>query len=180
MCSTLRKPISAPRCLRIGGDLQQCRGAGAEQEIVNDLLVLQRQPREFMRKREDHMEVADGQQFFAALRQPVVAGVGLALRTMPVAAGVVRDGRAVAAPGTTVQMSAERRRAAVLDGVQNPQMQPRQPGPVLLDEAVAVLPNDIGHLEGWPVHFFFCSFRERFTWSGAETFDLSSGIADCR
>ena len=33
--------------------------------------------------------------------------------------------------------------------------------------------NDIGHLEGWPAHFrfaaggCFCSFRDRFTWSGS-------------
>ena len=32
--------------LGIGGDLQQGRGAGAEQEIVDDLLVLQSQPRQ--------------------------------------------------------------------------------------------------------------------------------------
>ena len=58
----------------------------------------------------------------------------------------------MAAARTLIQMAAERRRAATLDGAQHPQMQPGQPGPVLLDEAVAVLPNDVGHLEGWPVH----------------------------
>jgi hypothetical protein len=32
----------------------------------------------------------------------------------------IRDVGAVAAPGTTVQVAAERRRAALLDGVENP------------------------------------------------------------
>ena len=45
--------------LRIGGDLQQRGGAGAEQEVVDDLLVLQGQPRQFVREREDHMHVVD-------------------------------------------------------------------------------------------------------------------------
>jgi hypothetical protein len=35
--------------LRVGSHLQQSRGAGAEQEIVHDFLVLQSQPREFVR-----------------------------------------------------------------------------------------------------------------------------------
>ena len=42
-----------------------------------------------MRQGEDDMYVADWQQFFAAFGQPLVARVGLALRTVPVAAGVV-------------------------------------------------------------------------------------------
>ena len=33
------------KMLRIGGDLQQGCGTGAEQEVVDDLLVLQGQPR---------------------------------------------------------------------------------------------------------------------------------------
>jgi hypothetical protein len=41
-------------------DLQQSGGTGAKQEVVDDLLVVESQPREFMRNGEDHMEVADG------------------------------------------------------------------------------------------------------------------------
>ena len=74
--------------LGIGGYLQQGGGAGAEQQIIDDPLVLQRQPGKFVRQREDHVDVADGQQFFAASREPLVASVGLALWAMPVAAGV--------------------------------------------------------------------------------------------
>ena len=35
--------------LGVGSDLQQSRGAGAEQEIIDDFLVLQGKPREFVR-----------------------------------------------------------------------------------------------------------------------------------
>src|ERR1035438_9375685 len=55
-------------------------------------------------------------------------------------------------------------------------MEPRQPGSVLGDEAVAVLSDDVGHLEGWPVHGF-CFFRERLMPSGLDTLIVSSGLA---
>ena len=52
--------------------------------------------------------------------------------------------------GTAIEMAAQRGRAAVLDGVEHTQVVPRKPGggTVLLDEAVLVLADDIGHLEG--------------------------------
>jgi hypothetical protein len=81
----------------------------------------------------------------------------------------------MAAPATAIQMSAERCGAAVLDGKENAEMQPRQPGPVPVDEAVAVRANDVCHLERWPVHFL-CSLLDRFTWSGLESSMLSSGV----
>ena len=67
----------------IGCDLQQSRGAGAEQKVIDDLLVLQSQPGEFVRDGKHDMHVAHGQQFFIAIGEPSIAGIGLALRTMP-------------------------------------------------------------------------------------------------
>ena len=72
----------------IGRDLQQSRGAGAEQKIVDDLLVLQSYPGEFVRDGEHDMHVAHWQKLFIAIGEPSVAGVGLTLRTMPRPAGV--------------------------------------------------------------------------------------------
>ena len=54
---------------------------------------------------------------------------------------------------TAIQMTTERRGAAALDGAQHFQMLSRKPGTVALDEVVAVLSNDVGHLEGGPSHF---------------------------
>jgi hypothetical protein len=41
-----------------------------------------------VRNRKNHMHVFNGQQFFTAVGEPSIAGVGLALRTMPRPAGV--------------------------------------------------------------------------------------------
>ena len=68
----------------------------------------------------------------------------------------------MAACGAAVQMTAERSSAAALDGGKHAEMQPGQPGPALLDEAVACCTDDIGHLERWPFHLL-CSLRDRFT-----------------
>ena len=80
------------------------------------------------------------------------------------------------ASGTAIEMAAQRGGAAVLDGVEHPPVVPGKPGTVLLDEAVLVLSDDIGHLEGWPVHRF-CNFRESLTLSVLETSILSRGFA---
>ena len=82
----------------------------------------------------------------------------------------------MAASRTTIPMAAQRGRAAALDGVEHTQVQPHQPGLVLLDEALYVLSDNIGHLEGWPVHGF-CFLRESFTLSGLERLSVSRGFA---
>jgi hypothetical protein len=82
------------------------------------------------------MHVTHGQQFFVAIGKPPVAGIGLALRTMPGTAGVKR-GDLMAALTTAIQMAAERCGAAVLDGEEDTEVEPRQPGAVPFDEAVA-------------------------------------------
>ena len=48
------------KMLRIGGDLQQGCSAGAEQEVVDDLLILQGQPRQLVGDGEDDMNVVVG------------------------------------------------------------------------------------------------------------------------
>lgn len=68
-----------------------------------------------MRQSEDHMKIADAEQLVGASCEPLVAGVGLALWAVPVATREEGDG-AVAASGALIEMTAERCRAAVLDG----------------------------------------------------------------
>jgi hypothetical protein len=72
--------------LRVGGDLQKRRGAGAKQEVVDDLLVMERQRRELMRKRKDHMRIRNIEQFLVASGEPLFPRVGLALWTMAISA----------------------------------------------------------------------------------------------
>src|SRR5215471_9090528 len=166
------------KVLWIGGDLQEGGGAGAEQEIVNDLLVLQGQPRQLVGNRKDDVNVVDRQQFLTASGEPLIAGVGWALGAVPGAAGVERDGF-VAAWTAAVQMTAERSSAAMLDGKKHTDMQPGQPGPALLYEAIAMRVDDIGHLERWPCHLLW-SLRDRFTWSGLDRSALSTGVPAAR
>jgi hypothetical protein len=47
------------KMLRIGGDLQQGCGAGMEQEVVDDFLVLQGQPRQLVGNRKNDVYVVD-------------------------------------------------------------------------------------------------------------------------
>ena len=79
--------------LGIGGNLQQGRGAGAEQQVVDDSSCSAEPASESScGKREDDMDVRTGSSSLAAIGEPLVASVGLALWAMAVAAGVVRDG----------------------------------------------------------------------------------------
>ena len=39
-----------------------------------------------MRKREDHMEIGDGEQVFGSLREPLLPGAGLTLWAVPISA----------------------------------------------------------------------------------------------
>ena len=70
----------------ITGDFEQRFGTGAEQEIVDDLLVLQGQRGEPPRKGEDDMDVGGGQEFAAARLQPTVASEGLTLGAVSIPA----------------------------------------------------------------------------------------------
>lgn len=101
----------------ITSDFAQRLGAGAEQQSVDNALVLQCQWGEKMREGEDDVGVAGGQQFLLAICQPTLTCVALALWAMPVSARVVRDG-AISAVGAVVDMAAERSRAATFDGGQ--------------------------------------------------------------
>ena len=103
--------------LRIASDFEQGLGAGAEQQSVDDALVLQSQRGEKMREREDNVGVAGGQQFLLAVCQPAFTRVALTLWAMPVPARVVGDG-AISAAGTFIDVAPERRRAATFDGGQ--------------------------------------------------------------
>src|SRR5467141_3133968 len=71
----------------IGRDLQQGLRAGSEQQIVEQTRVVQGQYMEFMGHSEHNMEVAGGQEFSLAGRQPTLARLGLTLGTVPISTG---------------------------------------------------------------------------------------------
>src|SRR5439155_13531492 len=130
-------------------------------------------------QREDDVVIADRQEFVLTRREPLVAGVRQTLRTVPIPTRVVRDGAVIAAHAA-IEMAAQGRGATAREGAEHTPVLPGQPGSVRLDEAIAVLSDDVGHLKGWP-HHRFCSRRDRRAVSGPDTGIASNGLATaCR
>jgi hypothetical protein len=75
--------------LGIGCDGEQSFGSSAEQSVVNLLGILKSQASQFLRESKHDVEVRDGQELGLPLRKPLGARRSLALRTVPVAAGVI-------------------------------------------------------------------------------------------
>ena len=136
---------------RISSHLQECLGAGAKQQSIDLLLVLQGQWGQRARQREDHMGVAGGQQVALPRCQPAVASVGLALGAVPVAAGVEGDGT-MPATRALIHVAAERRRTTSHNGMEHFQMPPGEPLVAAIEERVSRGTDDIGHLQRWPRH----------------------------
>ena len=72
--------------LGVGGHFEQRGGAALEQQREQPSLILPHQGHERVRYAEDQVEVVRRQEFLLALRDPVLASVGLALGAVPVAA----------------------------------------------------------------------------------------------
>src|SRR6516162_116235 len=100
--------------LGIGGDCEQRFRRRAEQQVVDDSLVLIGDWRDLGGQCEDHVEIADGQQFGLAFGEPFLRRRALTLWAMAVATRVVGDA-AVATILAALDMPAERGRAALLD-----------------------------------------------------------------
>src|SRR5215475_388444 len=156
-------------------DLKKSSCAGAEQEIVEYLLVLQHELGELLGQSEDDMDVGHCQKLILASRDPLITGAVLTLRAVAVATAVIGNGT-IAAARTLVAVTAQDGSAARCDGVQDLAVPPVNPAAIVLDEAIPLCANDIGHLQGWPGHFF-SSLRERLTWSRLESSSASSGLA---
>jgi len=71
--------------LRIGGDREQRLGSRAEQQVVDDRLVLVGDRSDLGRQRENDVEITDRQQIGLAGRQPILRRRALTLWAMAVA-----------------------------------------------------------------------------------------------
>jgi hypothetical protein len=145
--------------LGIEYDLQKSFGARPKQQVVEELVVLQHQGRELVGQGKDHVEVADGEQFFLASREPTVTSCHLTFGAMPIATGV-EDDSTMATTGTQIAMSTQDGGTAVRDSTEHFLVRPVNPAAVAGEEALALRPYDVGHLQVWPIHFF-CSLRDR-------------------
>jgi hypothetical protein len=137
--------------LGIACDFQKGFRAGAKQEVVEELLVLQHQRSQVTRKREDHMDVARRKKFPATLFQPTFPSTCLTLRAVPISARVVGDG-AMSAASAFIEMPAERGGTTPGNSQEHFDVLPGDPLTASFDECASRSADQIGHLEGWPVH----------------------------
>ena len=77
------------KILGIACNLAECFSHGAKQEVVEFRLVLQDKRVEFMRQREDHMEVSGWKQFQLPGLDPSATCLRLTLVAMTIATAVV-------------------------------------------------------------------------------------------
>jgi hypothetical protein len=103
------------------------------------------------RKREDHMDVARWEKLLATCCEPAIASSCLTLRAVSISTGIVGDG-AMSAASALIEMSAERGGATPRNGQEHFDVLPGDPLTASFDEGVSRSADQIGHLEGWPVH----------------------------
>ena len=135
----------------IAGHFEESFCTGAKQEIVEDLLVLQDQRGQMTRKREDHMDVARWEKLLATCCEPAIASSCLTLRAVPISARVVGDGT-MSAAGAFIDMTPECGGATPRNRQEHFDVLPGDPLTASFDECVSRGVDEIGHLEGWPVH----------------------------
>src|SRR5215469_7664959 len=93
---------------------------------------------------------------------------------MAIAAAIKGNGT-IAAARTLIAMSSQRHGAAACDGLEHFTVAPVNPAATVVDEAITLRANDVGHLQGWPGHFF-SRLRECLTRSRLESWSESSGL----
>ena len=98
--------------LGIAGNLAQGCGRCVEEDVEQESLVAQDERVQLVGQCEDDVEVGDRQQSLEALLEPMFTLRTLALRTVPIAAGVVRDAP-VSAAVAHVEMPTESSGATV-------------------------------------------------------------------
>ena len=130
----------------IGGDDAQRLGGGLEQDAVDDGLILEGYRCDLGRQCEDHVEIGDRQQVVRTCRQPVARGSALALRAVPVAAGIISDMNRTAG-SATLDMAAERGRAAQFDCGYHAALHPTEMAAMGLNIGRAVVAEDVRHLQ---------------------------------
>jgi hypothetical protein len=153
---------------RIASDFEKGFGTGAEQEIVEDLLVLQNQWRQAAGECEDHVQIAGREQFSSTRGDPAFPCSDLTLRAVSVSAAIEGDG-AMPAAGALIEMTTEGGGTTPANGQQHFDMLPTEPVAISFEESISRGADQIGHLEWWPGHLLFLrrmAFeRQRIQWT---------------
>ena len=112
------------RAKPLAGEVQQGSGGGLKEEVVDHVFVVEGEGGDRFGQGEDHVEVLGGQQFGAAVLEPLFPRDALALGAMAVAAGAVANmgELAVVAPFFN---AAQHGRAAGFDGAHQAELMQR-------------------------------------------------------
>src|SRR5215472_1502260 len=140
---------------RIAGHFEKGFRTGAEQQIVDDLLVLQHQWGQAAGECEDHVHVARGEKFSSARSNPPFPSGGLTLRAVAISAAVVRNGGTIPTADALIDMTAQCGSTTPRNGQQHFDVAPTNPRAVSFDEVSSRVTDEIGHLEQWPAHLLF-------------------------
>src|ERR1700676_1178257 len=134
----------------MASDFEKSFGTGAEQEIVEDLLVLHNQWRQAAGECEDHVQVAGREKFSSTRGDPAFPCRDLTLRAVAIAAAVIRDGGTMPATGALVEMSSDLGGTTSPNGQQHFDVLPPEPVAISFEESISRGADQIGHLEWWP------------------------------
>ena len=109
-----KEPDLATEMVGIGRDGLDRRGDSAEQDRIDDCLVVEGDLGDFGGHREDDVEVGNRQKIRLSIGKPLLPRYALTFRAVPVTAGVIGDA-GMCAVLAGFDMSPERRRAAKPD-----------------------------------------------------------------
>jgi hypothetical protein len=137
---------------RIASDFQKGVGTGAEQEIVEDLLVLQDQRRQAAGECEHYVQVAGREKFPTTLFDPLFPSSDLTLWAVAIAATVIRNGGTMPATGALVDMTTECCGTTPRNGQQHFDVLPTEPMAGSFYESISRGADDVGHLQRRPAH----------------------------
>jgi hypothetical protein len=137
----------------VASDFEKGFRAGAKQEVVEDLFILQHQRSQATGQGEDYMEIARREKVSLTRSDPTVPSGSLTLRAVSVSAAIEGDG-AMPATGAFIEMAAQSGGTTTLNGSQYFHVLPTKPVAVLFDEHLSRSADDIGHLQRRPAHLF--------------------------
>jgi hypothetical protein len=105
----------------VGRDTSQSLAGGAKEDVVDHLLILEREVSELVGYGEHHVKVVDRQKVRLLLGEPLGFGQRLAVGAMAIAAGVIRD-TCIPAPIALIAVPAKPSGAALLDGTHHSEL----------------------------------------------------------
>jgi hypothetical protein len=121
------EPNFCAKVSRIASNFEKRFGAGADQQVIEELFVLYRQACQGCGKCKDYVDIARREKFLLTRRDPAVSGCRLTLRAVAIAAAVVGNRGTMPAASALIDMTAECGGTTPRNGQQHFDMLPADP-----------------------------------------------------